>query len=340
MSKTTTAAEILAEQDRADQLTDTRTRVDPTDVSVAVVYPGNRVEKVAVPLQASRMDVAIDPPNPSDYDILLVDNADRDLGVEVLKKPFHDATLVYRMRGDVFRELDLWDMHPLKKWAAKRVVLQHVDATLAVSPGCATQFAARTGVPTGVAGLVKDPTEWPTTVHADNELRIATLTNFDYQLKIAPILEWAPVVEEVLSESGGYWRVCGDGEYSDIAEEALAEYDHVEFAGYVDPNAELNDSNCMIHASRLDALPNAMLEGLASELPVITTDFHEFLAYGEPLVCVDSETRLRDTLHEFRDPKTRAERGRAGLERIRRDHTAMAVARQYEAFFTEVLANA
>lgn len=337
MSKTKTAAEALAE---TDSTTDTRARVDPEDVSVAVVYPGNRVEKVAVPLKASRMEVAIDPPNPYEYDVVLVDNADRDLGVEVLKNPFHDATLVYRMRGDVFRELDLWDMHAIKKWAAKRVVLQNVDATLAVSPGCATQFAARTGVPTGVAGLVKDPTEWPTTVHTDEELRIATLTNFNYQLKVAPILEWAPVVEEVLSETGGYWHVCGDGNHADAVEEALEGYDHVEFAGFVDAYDELDDANCMIHASRLDALPNAMLEGLASELPVVTTDFHEFLAYGEPLVCVDSHTHLRETLHKFRDPEVRAERGRAGLERIRRDHTEIAVARQYEAFLTEVLANA
>lgn len=312
-------------------------RIDPADVSVAVVYPGDRVEKVAVPLRASRMDVSIAPDDPYNHDIVLADNADRDLGVEVLRNPTHDATLVYRMRGDVFRELDLWDMNPIKKWAATRVVLQHVDATIAVSPGTATTFAARTGVPTGVAGLVKDPTEWPTTVHTDRELRLTSLTNLNYRLKVAPIIEWAPVVDDVLAETGGYWRICGDGEHAAAVREALAPYDHVEFAGYVDAHAELDRANALLHPSRLDALPNAILEGLASELPVVTTDFHEFVRYGDPLSRVGSEADLRETLQALTDPATRAERGRAGVERIRRDHTAEVVARQYEAFFTEVL---
>lgn len=316
-----------------------RESVDPADLSVAVVYPGSRVDKVAVPLEASAMEVSIDPADPYAHDIVLADNADRDLGVEVLRKATHDATLVYRMRGDVFRELDLWEMRRLKKWAAKRVVLQHVDATIAVSPGTATAFAARTGVPTGVAGLVKDPTAWPTTVHTDTKLRCATLTNLDYRLKVAPIVEWAPVVDEVLAETGGRWRVCGDGEHAAALADALAPYDHVEFAGFVDAHEELHAANCLLHPSRLDALPNAMLEGLASELPVVTTDFHEFVRYGDPLHRVSDTAVLRETLTELTDPATRSERGRAGLERIRRDHTAQAVARQYEAFFTEVVAN-
>jgi glycosyltransferase involved in cell wall biosynthesis len=191
-----------------------------------------------------------------------------------------------------------------------------------------------------VAGLVKDPTDWPTTVHTDGELCCATLTNLDYRLKVAPIVEWAPVVDKVLADTGGQWRVCGDGEHADELAAALAPYEHVEFGGYVDAREELAGANCLLHPSRLDALPNAILEGLASELPVVTTDFHEFQRYGDPLYRVGSEADLRETLSGLADPATRSERGRAGLERIRRDHSADAVARQYEAFFTEVLANA
>jgi hypothetical protein len=311
--------------------------VAPADISVAVIHPGSRVEKVAVPLRESAMDVAIDPPNAYDYDIVLADNADRDLGREVLRKPLHDATLVYRMRGDVFRELELWGMHRLKKWAATDVVLPNVDACIAVTDRLAGKFERETGVPSASAGLVKDPAEWPTVDHTAHELRCVTLTNADYWRKVEPLIEWAPVVDAVLDDVGGRWRICGDGEHAEKLEIRLRGYDHIEFAGYVDAQDELADANCMLHASRLDGQPNAILEGLAAGLPVVTNDWPEFAAYGPPLHVVTDTAALRERLSAYSDPEMRAERGEAGSNHLHRRHSAAAVARDYERFFASLL---
>lgn len=315
--------------------------VDPADISVAVMYPGNRVDKVAVPLRASQMDVEIDPAEPYARDIVLADNADRDLGREVLKKPLHDAKLIYRMRGDVFRELDLWPMHPVKKWGAKNVVLPNVDGVIAVTDLLAQKYDEQTNVtPTGSAGLAKRVDDWPDVQHQDEELRIVTLTNVNYMRKIQPLIEWAPVVDEILDELGGRWHICGDGEHEATLESEFSTLENVSFEGYVDGEEELAASNLMIHASWLDGQPNAILEGLASGLPVITNPWPEFLNFGWPLDIVTDRHGLRDRLERYTTPDVRDARGREGTQYINEFHSPEAVGRDYERYFAEVLSDA
>lgn len=316
----------------------TDTTVAPSDISVAVLYPGNRVEKVMTPLAASDLTVAVDPEDAYEYDIVLADNADRSLGREVLKKPTHDAALIYRMRGDVFRELDLWPMHPVKRWAARNVVLRNVDGVIAVTDRLADKFHDRTGLsPVGSAGLAKDPKAWPTVDHTDEELRICTLTNANYWRKVEPLTEWAPVVDEILADVGGRWRICGDGKHAQKLEIRLRGYDNVEFGGYVDAEEELSRSNLMIHASRLDGQPNSILEGLAAGLPVITNPWPEFVDYGWPLEVVSDARQLRHRLERYTDPGARQERGQAGIETIKMDHSPETIGHQYERYFARVV---
>jgi len=315
-----------------------QTRIQPEDVSIAILYPGNRVGKMANPLLQSRLDVAIEPPDAYERDIVLADNADRSLGVEVLKKRLHDAELIYRMRGDVFHELELWDMHPAKEWLARKVVLRNVDGCLAVSERLAEKFTHVTGNgKTGSVGMFKEVEKWPTTVHTRKELRCVTLTNAGYKKKIAPIAEWAPIVDEILADTGGYWHVCGDGRHMDWLQKQLKPYENVSYEGYVDAPEYLSKCNLMLHPSNLDGQPNSVLEGMASKMPVVTTDFAAFSRFNGPVDTVGTTEELKATLEAFVHPQDRERRGDRCMQYVTKNHSVDAIARQYEDFFTRYL---
>lgn len=327
-----------------DQLPETGTleatpAVDPADISVAILYPGNRVRKMSVPLSASEMDVAVEPSDAYERDVVICDNADRDLGKEVLRNRFHDAKLVYRMRGDVFHELDLWGMHPIKHRIATQGVLPRVDGVVAVTDRLAEKYTRKTGVPSGSAGLSKDPDAWPDVTHTDRALRAVTLTNMDYWRKVSPIVEWAGVVDRLFSDNdlSGRWRVCGDGRHAGRLREALAGFEHVEFAGFVDAADELADSNVMFHPSLLDGQPNSILEGMATGIPVVTNDFAAFTEYDGPISVVATERDLVDELHALADPSVRRVEGERNESYVREHHSKAAVARQYERFCQQVV---
>lgn len=321
-----------------------QTRTDrpaESDISVAVLYPGNRVDKMLEPLEATDMDVVIGPPDAYRRDIVILDNADRDMIKPVLRKTFANAKIVYRMRGDLYRELELWDMHPVKKWLAINGVVRGVDAVASVNQILADKAKRLSKVPVaGVAGLSKDPDDYPTADHRDSELRCITLTNANYRRKIRPIVEWAPVVDGVFRTYGGHWRVYGRGDHADLLEDALREYPTVSFEGYTErPKAALSAANCMLHPSNLDGLPNSILEGMASRLPVITNGFEAFTEYGDPLRVADSENALAAMLERATDPTWRDRYGRRGVTAVETRHSPESVGQQYVDLFQKVLAD-
>lgn len=309
-----------------------------TDLSVAIIHPGNRVEKMYYPMKESAASVDLDPDDRSGYDILLVDNADRALGGEVLRRPLTDGRLVYRMRGDVFHELKLWEMPRYKKWLARNAVLPNVGGCVAVTDWMAEKFRRRTGVsPVGAAGLPKRVDDWPAVDHTWEDLRLTTLTNANYLKKIQAIIDWAPHVDRVLAETGGWWAVCGDGKYAGHLREALVEYEHVKMLGYVDAAAQLGKSNGMVHLSYLDGQPNSILEGMASGLPVLTNDFRAFRRFDGPIQVCSGADELGERLRDLTDPDERARWGASGREYVREHHTRAAIGEQYVEYFTELL---
>ena len=314
--------------------------VRDSPLSVAVLYPGNRVEKMLRPLQTTDMDVAVEPEDAFERDVVIADNADRALGKEVIRNLWTDSQLVYRLRGDLWRELELWDMHPVKKWAAEQVP-KHVDGVISVTEFLAQKTRQKAGVPAGQAGMWIEPEEYPTAEHTDHELRAVTLTNAGYRRKIWPILEWAPVVESVLADVGGEWRVYGDGDQAMALREGLYAYDHVNYLGYTsDPKRELRWANLMLHPSDLDGQPNAVLEGLASGLPVVTTDFiafEEWQRNGAPILAVSNPDAVRDELKLLLDPPTRDVIGESGRQFASEHHTPERIGQQYQQFLERVV---
>jgi len=311
---------------------------DPQDISIGILYPGNRAEKMTWPLSQSEMEVDVEPDDAYERDIVICDNADRNLGREVLKNRFTDSELVYRLRGDVHHELDLWGMHPIKHKIATKGVLPNVDGVIAVSERLAQKFTRKTDVRSFAAGLAKDPDEWPNVSHESVGIQAITLTNMNYWRKVNPIVEWAELVETVLADIGGTWTVCGDGDHADRIQQALAGYSHVEYAGYVDAKDQLRESNVMLHPSLLDGQPNSVLEGMASNLPVVTNDFAAFTEFDGPINIVRTKTELVDELHALANPSVRAVDGELNQDYIAHAHSPEAIARQYERACQHLLA--
>jgi len=140
---------------------------------------------------------------------------------------------------------------------------------------------------------------------------------------------------------GGEWRVYGDGDQAMALREGLYAYDHVQYAGYTDaPKDELAWANLMLHPSDLDGQPNAVLEGLASGLPVVTTDFiafEEWKGKGAPLRIARGTTSLRMVLNRLRKPSNRQAHADEGIQFAAEHHTPERIGQQYEQFLNRVV---
>ena len=311
-----------------------------SEISVAVMYTGNRADKMLVPLEATDLDVAVEPEDPWTYDVMLLDNADRYMVWPVARKhwPTTDTKVIYRMRGNVYEEIDRWDMNPFKEHLAKRV-LANADGFITITEGLATIAKRRARVePVGVAGLAKRESEWPTVSHTEPAVNAITLTNADYFEKVEPAIRWADVFESYAERNGGVWHLYGDGLHTEWLESSLSQYDHVAFQGYTEtPKETIADYNTMIHLSELDALPNSVLEGLASGLPTITNDFYAFTEKPAPLEIAHQASDFWRLLSQLSDPEIRQPKGDRNRAYIREYHTPEAVGQQYVRYFQRLI---
>lgn len=287
---------------------------------LAIISPGDRTDRLTDPLAAVDGTWTVNPDDPTAHDVVICDTPDRDMLRAVARCRVDGTPVLFRQRGDPFWGIDEWLDSRLKKAVLSRM-LRSVDGCLAIAPHQASKFARKTGVPTDLVTLPKAADEWPDSVHTDTELRLLTLTNCVYPDKIEPLAEIAPVVNDVLADSGGTWRIGSWSEgYDGWLRQQLAPYEHIEFELRLDAHAELEWANAMVHHSRLDVLPNAILEGMASRLPVLTNDHVAFRQSAAPLTITRTDQGLRQTLTRFREPAHRRAAGQRGHEYVASEH--------------------
>ncbi len=321
-------------------MTDTTPVPFESEISVAIAYPGNRVKKVAIPLMATDMDVTVKPRNPYKRDIVLLDNADKHMIKPVMLRKLRltSSQVVYRMRGDVYRELETWNMPGWKKKIALDYVLPGVDGAISVNRILADKLRENAGIrPSGVAGLAINESKFPNTFHTKQEINAITLTNADYERKIKPIIDWSPVVNDFLEENGGEWIVGGEGTFDFMLQTTLKDFENVHYGGYLNKHEVLEQANVMLHPSNLDGLPNSILEGMASNLPVITNDFEAFMEFDGPLMVVDSDDDLLHHLELLTDPEFREKTGNQGNRYVQHHHTGREIGKQYVRYFQRLL---
>jgi glycosyltransferase involved in cell wall biosynthesis len=122
--------------------------------------------------------------------------------------------------------------------------------------------------------------------------------------------------------------------------------DRIHFTGWLDKEAMLskyNEANIFVFASRHEGMPNAVLEAMASGLPVVASRIagnEELVEQDETGILVPAEDvdALRAALEKLlTDADLRQRMGQSARQRVENQFTWRAVAEQYAALFKEFI---
>lgn len=308
------------------------------DYSLALVSPGDRTDRMTQGLEAVGAEFRVNPADPTTADVVICDTPDRAMLKTIARCRLAGTPVLFRMRGDPFFGLSEWLDSRLKRQVVYRM-LRAVDGCLAIAPHQATKYARKTGVPTEIVSLPKQPTDWPDTTHQGEELQLLTLTNAVYQTKTEPLVEIAQAVDCELRD-GETWRIGSWSEgHSDYLRDVFGPYEHIEYETQLDAHAELDRATAMLHFSRMDVLPNAILEGMASRLPVVTNDFVAFDQSVAPLLVSRHEQDLQRWLAMLRDDSTRQLWGHRGVNYVRSHHAPERIGARFLCAIDRLLGN-
>lgn len=288
------------------------------DVSVALYFSGSRSWTLTEPLEAAGISYDLAPEDPDAHDAVVLDSP----GPEFLKHwLLTDSPVYFRLRGNLWKEHRQNGSDGLTQLLKDRTLYPRIDGVLAPDKRLAERWTERVGRPRpAVIPLPCESSDWPTVEHTETEIQALTLTNCDYEQKITPLCRYATAVDDVLDRIGGYWSICGDGEYASEVRAATRGLAHVDFRGYQDNREMLREHNLMLHLSDFDIQhPNAVLEGVASRLPVLVNGFEGFA--DSPLVTqCPTEMALRKRLFQYADPAQRTSVARQRRESLRAHH--------------------
>lgn len=256
---------------------------------------GDRYETVEKPLAAVGIETTRDTDS---ADVIL-------LGRRKVEYTNEDTPVYYRLRGDLWAVRDGYNV---RAWVGDRIRNRQFAGLIAPDKRLQAKLEAhrfsRFQPECHQIPLAIEADGFPTTEHTDTELRCLTLTNCDYQAKIAPLMQLAPVVERAL-EGSETWRICGKGDYAPELKARTEALEHVEFWGFQGTNAMLDWANCLLHFSNADIQrPNAILEGMAANLPVLVNDYEAFTGDAQTIRCGTSEMLERE-LRLQRNPERR-----------------------------------
>ena len=138
------------------------------------------------------------------------------------------------------------------------------------------------------------------------------------------------------------WAIAGDGPQMLMLKAMSEEYrikDRIRFLGWLSQEQlkeQYAAANLFLFPSRHEGMPNAVLEAMASGLPVVATKIagnEELVVDGETgrLFSTEDAGSLRESLRPFLvNAKMREQMGRAARQRVERLFTWTRVAEQYE----------
>ncbi len=264
-----------------------------------------------------------------------------------LKVLFKIPYIVSLRGGDVpgFRPYDFWLYHRLAV-PFLRAIWHDAAAVVANSQGLrdlALAFSSKTRIEVISNGVDADRFWDPARRYADP--RLLSVGRIVYQKGLDIALQALGGMMDVAWD----WRIAGDGPQLD---ELRKEVDlkrlqeRVQLLGWMAPEAlirEYQAASVFVFPSRHEGMPNAVLEAMASGLPVIATR----IAGNEELV-VDGETgrlvppgdadALRLSLRELLgDEAMRSRMGMAARKRAVEDYGWQATAKRYLEIMNEVL---
>jgi glycosyltransferase involved in cell wall biosynthesis len=257
----------------------------------------------------------------------------------LLKRRYGIPYIVSLRGGDVpgFRPYDFRIYHKLIA-PALRVIWRDAAAVIANSNGLrdlARAFNSREipVIPNGV-----DPLRNSTGARAWTPVRLLSVGRVVHQKGLDLGLRALAGLQDLDWE----WYIVGDGTQMRALKSLARELglsDRVRFPGW-QSREELagwyHQANLFIFPSRHEGMPNAVLEAMASGLPVIATRIagnEELVLDGLTGTLVEPEDveSLRAGLHKLlTDAQMREQMGAAGRRRVEQEYSWETVARQYE----------
>lgn len=298
---------------------------------IALHFQSDRHATIQDPLEAVGIETARNPSEYSAFDAVICGSP----GLLSSHLRF-DGPVVYRLRGNLWEERS-GHLEKPRSWVKDKLFSRLCDGVLTPDERLDQLLRGRTSVGrTHVVGLPIDRHDWPAVEHTDDEIRAVTLTNFDYEKKVQPLYRYTATADGWLSQHPGRWVVCGDGEYSEEFADHAAGLDNIDYRGYQPAADVLATSNVMIHPSNMDIqTPNAILEGIASNLPVITSDTRPFR--GNKAVLATSQRDFPKALSAMTDPGERQAMADYGWQHIKTHHTQSTIGHKIRSFIEGLL---
>jgi glycosyltransferase involved in cell wall biosynthesis len=263
----------------------------------------------------------------------------------MLKDTFGIPYVVSLRGGDVpgFRPYDFWLYHRIAV-PLLRVIWREASAVVANSNGLrdlARAFFSGVDiivVPNGVEadGFPPEDRSW-------SPARILSVGRIVHQKG----LDLALAALGELKDIEWDWRLAGDGPQLQVLRQAVEDAklrDRAHFLGWLTADElrrEYMNANLFLFPSRHEGMPNAVLEAMASGLPVIATRIagnEDLVVDGETglLVPVEDVGALRYALQQLLADGERRERmGDAGRLRVARAFGWRSAARQYDLILKE-----
>lgn len=171
------------------------------------------------------------------------------------------------------------------------------------------------------------PGRFKAVVHGERDaINIVTVTKFSFKDKSEGVLKLLRIVESAqqCTDRNINCTIIGGGKYLEYAKELSKEYGvHVDFKGFVDrPGDFFEGCDIFTYYSEHDNFPTAVLEGMASGLPVVTNDVGavgEMIDHGESgLIARSDEEYGKHLLNLIDDVAYRARIGSSARKKVER----------------------
>ena len=264
----------------------------------------------------------------------------------LLKKLFRIPYIVSLRGGDVpgFRPYDFRLYHRLAA-PLLRVIWRNAEAVVANSGGLrqlATAFAPRFEIPVIPNGIDLD--SYNTLVHQWTFPRLFSAGRLVHQKG----LDLAMHALGGLKELDWEWHIAGDGPQMSVLQTLARELgigERVHFLGWQSREQLMQcyeQANIFLFPSRHEGMPNALLEAMASGLPVIASCIagsEELVVDGQTGYLVPSEDMesLRTALKKLlSDPALREQMGNASRQHVEANYSWESTAQQYALLLEKV----
>ena len=264
----------------------------------------------------------------------------------LLKRIYGIPYIVSLRGGDVpgFRPYDFRHYHRLIA-SFLRIIWKHAAAVVANSNGLrllANAFDSRFDIPVIPNGV---DLGWYTTAERDwSSPRLLSVGRIVHQKG----LDLAMRALGGLKELSWEWRIAGDGPQMEVLQSLAKELgidQRVTFLGWQSREQLMNcyqEANVFLFPSRHEGMPNAMLEAMASGLPVVASCIagsEELVVDGKTgyLVASEDVEALREALKTIlTSPTLRQQMGSASRQHAEENYSWESTARQYALLLEKV----